>query len=155
MVLQVGKLSGPERSRLRALVPLSRSLPSRVLYFEHHWLLFKAMPPSMLQEPLVRPCLDETGPVVPGGDLALGAVAGFGQTCEGKGARGSGLCRMSMGRGDGAPSRLPAPLPIRSEHPGAPIATCELRRDADAGVLSSSAEMKLSVQACPGRGGLV
>ena len=103
----------------------------------------------------------ETGPVVPWKDLALGAVVVFRQTQEGKGTRGSGLVidehgeRRRAASTAGAPSRLAAPLPIPSEHPGVSAATHAFLRDSDAGAFSSSEEMKLAVRACPGKGGLV
>lgn len=78
----------------------------------------------------------ETSAAVPWREPALGAVAVFRQTQEGKGTHGSSLFTdehgvriqdASMAR---APSRCPTPL-------------------------QSSKEMKLAVKACPGKGGLV
>lgn len=55
----------------------------------------------------------------------------------------------------GAPSRLPAPLLIPSEHPGVPIAVRVFGRGSGSSVFSSSEEMKLAVKVCPRKGGLV
>lgn len=66
----------------------------------------------------MRQCLYETGPAVPWRDPALGAVAVFRQTHEGKGTRGSSLFMDERGERRwaastaGAPSHLPAPLLI-------------------------------------------
>ena len=86
----------------------------------------------------MRQCLYETGLAVPWREPALGAVAVFRQIQEGKGTHGSGWFtdergeRIQAASVADAPSRLPAPLLIRSEHPGVSIGTHAFIRDSDA-----------------------